>query len=133
MEWYLKVLRNYVGFSGRARRTEFWMFTLFNIVASIISQIIDRIFGWEDWSAFAGPVTTLYYLAVFLPSLAVAVRRLHDTNRSGWWILLGLVPLVGFIVLIVFYAQAGNIGANKYGVDPKDSESHTGAGAPATA
>ena len=133
LEWYLKVLRNYVGFSGRARRTEFWMFTLFNMVASIITQLIDRIFGWEDWSAYAGPVTTLYFLAVFLPSLAVAVRRLHDTNRSGWWLLLGLVPLVGFIVLIVFYAQAGNSGANKYGADPKDSESYTGAGAPATA
>jgi len=109
------------------------MFTLFNMVASIITQLIDRIFGWEDWSAYAGPVTTLYFLAVFLPSLAVAVRRLHDTNRSGWWLLLGLVPLVGFIVLIVFYAQAGNSGANKYGADPKDSESYTGAGAPATA
>ena len=119
LEWYLKVLRNYVGFSGRARRTEFWMFTLFNMVASIITQLIDRIFGWEDWSAYAGPVTTLYFLAVFLPSLAVAVRRLHDTNRSGWWLLLGLVPLVGFIVLIVFYAQAGNSGANKYGADPR--------------
>jgi uncharacterized membrane protein YhaH (DUF805 family) len=133
MEWYLKVLRNYVGFSGRARRTEFWMFTLFNVVASIITQLVDRILGWQDWSAFAGPVTTLYYLAVLLPSLAVAVRRLHDTNRSGWWILLVLVPLVGFIVLIVFYAQAGNVGTNKYGADPKDAASEMGAGAPATA
>ena len=109
------------------------MFTLFSGVASIITTIVDRVFGWDDWSAYAGPLTTLYYLAVFLPSLAVAVRRLHDTNRSGWWILLGLVPLVGFIVLIVFYAQAGNVGTNKYGPDPKGAESYTGADAPATA
>ena len=119
MEWYLKVLRNYVGFSGRARRTEFWMFTLFNMVASIITQLIDRIFGWEDWSAYAGPVTTLYFLAVFLPSLAVAVRRLHDTNRSGWWILIGLIPLVGFIILIVWFCTDSAPGDNNYGPYPK--------------
>ena len=106
------------------------MFTLFNVVASIITTIVDRVFGWDDWFAYAGPITTLYYLAVFLPSLAVAVRRLHDTNRSGWWILLGLVPLVGFIVLIVFYAQAGNVGTNKYGPDPKGAEDYAGADAP---
>ncbi len=133
MEWYLKVLKNYVGFSGRARRTEFWMFTLFNMVAGIITSIVDRIIGLGDWSAYGGPITVLYGLAVLLPSLAVAIRRLHDTNRSGWWILLGLVPLVGFIVLIVFYAQAGNIGANKYGADPKDAPTQIDAGAPAAA
>jgi uncharacterized membrane protein YhaH (DUF805 family) len=130
MEWYLKVLKNYVGFSGRARRTEFWMFVLFNVIAGVITQILDRAFGWGDGSAYTGPITLLYSLAVFLPSLAVAVRRLHDTNRSGWWILLGLIPIVGFIVLIVFYAQAGNVGANQFGPDPKAIEAGANTEAP---
>ena len=133
MEWYLKVLKNYVGFSGRARRTEFWMFTLFNVIATIITSIVDRVIGMGDWSAYGGPLTVLYSLAVFLPSLAVTIRRFHDTNRSGWWILIGLIPLVGFIVQIVFLAQAGNFGTNKFGPDPKDAPDQIGAGAPATA
>jgi len=130
MEWYLKVLKNYVGFSGRARRTEFWMFVLFNVIANVIAQILDRIFGW-DGTANTGPIQMLYSLAVLLPSLAVAFRRLHDTNRSGWWILLGLIPIVGWIVLIVFYAQAGTAGANNYGPDPKGPEVAPGMSAPA--
>ena len=131
MEWYLKVLKNYVGFSGRARRTEFWMFVLFNIIASVIASIVDRLFGWGDGSLNTGPIALLYSLAVLLPSLAVGVRRLHDSNRSGWWILIGLVPFVGWIVLIVFYAQAGTVGANQFGPDPKGPEVVASTQAPA--
>ncbi len=130
MEWYLKVLKNYVGFSGRARRTEFWMFVLFNVIASVITQILDRVLGWGDGWANTGPITLVYTLAVFLPALAVGIRRLHDTNRTGWWTLLALIPLVGAIVLLVFYAQPGNVGANTYGPDPKGPESIPATGAP---
>ncbi len=126
MEWYTKVLKNYVGFSGRARRTEFWMFALFN---AIIAGVLNVLWRMTDVGAFYW-LYVLYAVAVFLPSLAVGVRRLHDTNRSGWWILIGLIPIVGAIVLIVFYATEGNRGANQYGEDPKAIESGA---APATA
>jgi uncharacterized membrane protein YhaH (DUF805 family) len=126
MEWYTKVLQNYVGFSGRARRTEFWMFTLFNV---IIAGVLNLLFRMTDLGLFYW-LYVLYAVAVFLPSLAVAIRRLHDTNRSGWWILIGLVPIVGAIVLIVFYATEGNRGDNQYGPDPKGIEADA---APATA
>ena len=130
MEWYTKVLKNYAGFSGRARRTEYWMFTLFNI---IILGVLSGLMTATKGGALGTLFSILYFayaIAVFIPSLAVGVRRLHDTNRSGWWILIGLVPLVGAIVLIVFYATEGNRGANQYGEDPKALEAGA---APATA
>lgn len=112
MDWYLAVLKNYVGFSGRARRQEYWMFALFSFVISIALSIVDNILG----TSILGPI---YSLAVLLPTLAVAFRRLHDTGRSAWWLLLGLIPLIGFIVLIVFAATEGEQGDNKYGPNPK--------------
>jgi uncharacterized membrane protein YhaH (DUF805 family) len=113
MNWYLAVLKNYAGFSGRARRTEYWMFLLFNVLISIGLGIVEAILGT------GGVVGILYSLAVLVPGLAVSIRRLHDTNRSGWWLLVALVPIVGVIVLIVFAAQEGTEGANAYGTDPK--------------
>ena len=113
MEWYLKVLKNYVGFEGRARRTEYWMFVLFNIIASIILSILEWIVG------LPAVLSTLYSLAVLLPSLAVTFRRLHDTGRSGWWVLIGLVPFIGAIVLIVFMCLDSEPGDNQYGPNPK--------------
>ena len=118
MQWYLAVLKNYAGFSGRARRQEFWMFVLVNFVISIVLSIIDLAIGTRTNSG-VGLLSTIYSLAVLIPSIAVAFRRLHDTDRSGWWILIGLVPCVGFIILIVFYAMEGNRGDNQYGPDPK--------------
>ncbi|MEK3884626.1 DUF805 domain-containing protein [Paenibacillus sp. PL2-23] len=112
MEWYLKVIKNYVGFTGRARRKEYWMFVLFNIIISVALSIIEMIAGMPSI------LTWLYSLAIFLPSLAVLVRRLHDTGRSGWWVLIGLIPLVGFIILLVFACMEGE-GDNQYGPDPK--------------
>jgi uncharacterized membrane protein YhaH (DUF805 family) len=126
MEWYTKVLKNYAGFSGRARRTEYWMFTLFNI---IIGGVLYAIYAATGSSIFM-ILYVLYFVAVFVPSLAVGVRRLHDTNRTGWWLLLGFVPFVGGIVLIVFCALEGDRGANQYGEDPKALEAGA---APATA
>jgi uncharacterized membrane protein YhaH (DUF805 family) len=118
MEWYLAVLRKYAVFTGRARRREFWMFTLVNVLISIGLSIIDAIIG-TDYGSGYGILSTIYGLAVLIPSIAVGVRRLHDTGRTGWWILIALVPCVGFIVLIVFYATEGQRGDNQYGTDPK--------------
>ena len=109
MNYYIDAFRNYVNFQGRANRTQFWMFILFNLIAGVI------LFG----IAFAVPalafLITVYNLAVFLPSLAICVRRLHDTDRSGWWILLGLIPLVGGIIMLILYLLPGTPGANRFG------------------
>lgn len=112
MEWYLKVIRNYIGFQGRARRTEYWMFTLFNVIFSIVIGLLDSILDLH--SGLSG----LYSLAVLLPSIAVGVRRLHDTGRSGLWLLLGFIPIVGAIVLLVFMCQDSQ-DDNQYGPNPK--------------
>ena len=120
MQWYTEVLKKYVVFSGRARRKEFWMFYLFSIIISVILNIIDSLIGTT--SGGAGLLTSIYGLLVLLPTLAVIVRRLHDTNRSGLWILIGLIPIIGTIVLIVFLATEGNAGDNQYGPDPKAAE-----------
>jgi uncharacterized membrane protein YhaH (DUF805 family) len=111
----LAVLKNYAGFSGRARRTEYWMFFLFNL---IITMVLDAIgLAIKHGSLLGG----IYGLAVLIPALAVAVRRLHDTGRSGWWLLIGLVPVVGAIVLIVFMATEGEPGNNVHGPNPKSA------------
>jgi uncharacterized membrane protein YhaH (DUF805 family) len=112
VDWYLGVLKKYVEFNGRARRTEFWMFALISFGISIALSIVGMMVGGRVLSS-------IYGLAVLLPSIAVGTRRLHDTNRSGWWQLLWIVPVVGWIVLIVFFVQEGNKGANPYGPDPK--------------
>lgn len=112
MNYYLAVLKNYAGFSGRARRAEYWMFTLFSFIASAILYIIGALIHFPLLS-------TIYGLAVLVPGLAVASRRLHDTDRSFWWILIALVPIVGAIVLLVFLCQDGTPGPNKYGPSPK--------------
>ncbi|MFE0778041.1 DUF805 domain-containing protein [Streptomyces sp. NPDC058861] len=112
MNWYLDVLKKYAVFSGRARRKEFWMFTLFNFIAAVILSILDNVLGIQILSL-------IYTLAVFLPALGVSVRRLHDTGRSGWWILIALVPIVGFITLLVFNCLEGEQQQNAYGPNPK--------------
>jgi len=112
MNWYLSVLKKYVTFSGRARRTEYWMFTLFNIIFSIVAGVLDVVLG-------LGFINLLYTLAVLLPAIAVGVRRLHDTDRSGWWMLIGLIPLIGAIVLLVFFCLEGEKQENRFGADPK--------------
>lgn len=120
MNWYLDVLRRYAQFSGRARRKEFWMFMLFSVLISIVLGIIDNLIGTANmFGPNLGLLAGIYSLAVLVPSLAVMSRRLHDTNRTHWWILLNLLPLLGIIVLIVFWAGEGNRGANQYGPDPK--------------
>lgn len=113
MNWYLGCWKKYVDFSGRARRKEFWMFALFNILAAFVAGFLDGLLG------SGGGISGLYSLAVFLPGLAVFVRRLHDTGRSGWWWLLGLLPLIGGIVLLVFLCSDSQPGENRFGPNPK--------------
>ncbi|RYL94315.1 DUF805 domain-containing protein [Sporolactobacillus sp. THM7-4] len=115
MHWYLDVIKNYTGFRGRATRTEFWMFTLINAIISIIAMLIDYYLlnGLRI-------VDTLYSLAVLLPSLAVQVRRLHDIGRTGWWILIGVIPVLGWIVLLIYNCTDSQDKENKYGPNPKE-------------
>ncbi len=106
MNWYLKVLQNYVGFSGRARRKEYWMFTL---VSTIISFVIGLVGGLVEFPM----IGNIYSFAVLLPSIAVAIRRMHDINKSGWYI---LIPIYNIILL----ATEGDKTTNEYGADPKN-------------
>lgn len=120
MNWYLEVLKKYAVFSGRARRKEYWFYVLFNAIFAIIAMIIDNVLGLTFQDIGYGPVYTLYVLATLIPSIAVSVRRLHDIGKSGWYLLVGLIPCVGGIILLVFDVTAGDVGENEYGVDPKE-------------
>ncbi|WP_017461830.1 DUF805 domain-containing protein [Dyella ginsengisoli] len=114
-DWYVSCIKDhYVDFEGRARRQEYWMFTLVNILAAIVVGVIGAIIHLRM-------LGSLYSLAVLLPGIAVTVRRLHDTDRSGWWILIGLIPLIGTIWLLVLMVLEGTQGSNQYGPDPKQA------------
>ena len=123
MNWYLKVLKNYAVFSGRARRKEYWMFVLFNMVFSIVAIVLDNILGTAIEDVGYGLFYFLYAFAVLIPGLAVSVRRLHDVGKSGWMILICLIPIVGGIWLLVLMVTDSNPGNNQYGPNPKDSDS----------
>jgi uncharacterized membrane protein YhaH (DUF805 family) len=125
MSWYLDVLKKYAVFDGRARRKEYWMFFLINIVITLVLILIDSLIGTFSSQAGLGLLSGLYSLAVLLPSIAVTVRRLHDTGRSGWWIIVGLIPLIGGIVLLIFMVLDSQPGANQYGPNPKADYSFT--------
>jgi uncharacterized membrane protein YhaH (DUF805 family) len=119
MNWYTKVLKQYADFSGRARRTEYWMFVLFNIIFTVVAAGVDNVLGLTLEGMPYGAIYGLYTLFVLIPSLAVAVRRLHDIGKSGWMILIALIPIIGGIWLIILLATNGTAGANEYGPDPK--------------
>lgn len=112
-EWYVKVLKQYTDFSGRARRREYWMFVLANFIVALVLTLIDILIGWGEI------LSGLYTLAVFIPSLAVCVRRLHDIGKSGWWLLLCLIPLIGGIWVLVLFCQDSQCEANQWGANPK--------------
>ncbi|HEY6951575.1 MAG TPA: DUF805 domain-containing protein, partial [Bacteroidota bacterium] len=114
MEWYLKVVKeNYANFKGRARRKEYWMFFLLNLIVVMALAVVDFVIG-------SFPVIyMLYLLAVLVPSIAVFVRRMHDVGKSGWWWLIGLIPVIGSIWLLVLLCTDGDAGQNAYGPSPK--------------
>ncbi|MET3984539.1 DUF805 domain-containing protein [Streptomyces sp. PvR034] len=113
MHWYTDVLKRYIDFDGRSRRQEYWMFFLCNLAAVLVVAIVDNVIGTFPL------LYVLYALAVLLPGLGLAVRRLHDTGKSGWWLLIGLIPFVGGIWLIVLMATEGHAQPNQYGPNPK--------------
>jgi uncharacterized membrane protein YhaH (DUF805 family) len=123
-------LRKYAEFQGRARRSEFWLFWLFCFVVGLVVQMVGGAAGGmadptNPMGFYAGPggiVLMLFWLAVLIPSLAVSFRRLHDTERSAWWLLIALIPFIGALVLLVFYVLPGTVGPNKFGADPKADE-----------
>ena len=118
MNWYLEVLRNYATFSGRSRRMEYWMFALINAIIGLAISSIEILAGGP------GIIGVLYGLAVFIPGIAVTVRRLHDINRSGWWLLILLIPLIGAVIILIFMIFDSQSNMNKYGNNPKFSTVH---------
>lgn len=119
MNWYLEVLRKYAVFGGRARRKEYWMFFLFNLIISFLLGVFDGVMGTFSPEAGLGLLGGLYSLAVLIPSIAVTIRRLHDTGRTGWWFLIIFIPLIGAIVLLVFMVLDSEQRTNAYGPNPK--------------
>jgi len=123
MNWYIKVLKQYADFSGRARRTEYWMFTLFNIII-ILALAGLMMAGMSSGSSALASLTSILYcgyaLAVLIPGLAVCVRRLHDIGKSGWNYLFVLIPFVGAIIVLVWFCQDSQMGENKWGANPKE-------------
>ena len=120
MKWFLDALKNkYATFEGRARRKEYWFFVLCYFLVLLALLLADAATGTFSEEAGVGLLSGLYLLATLVPSLAVTVRRLHDTDRSGWWVLIGVIPLIGDIVLIVFTVQDSQPGANRFGPNPK--------------
>ncbi len=122
MNWYLKVLNKYAVFSGRARRKEYWYFTLFSALISMALALVDGAIGTSNSEGGMGLLGGIYSLAVLLPTLGVSIRRLHDTDHSGWWLLIALAPCVGAIVLLVLMVTDSTPGRNRYGFSPKARE-----------
>lgn len=124
MHWYLGVFKKYADFSGRARRMEYWMFNLFNII--ILTVLFILMFAFVDgqtqqfttMSAIFGIILVIYCLGTILPNIAVTVRRLHDTDRSGAWFFINFVPYIGGLVLLIFMCLNGTPGSNRFGEDP---------------
>lgn len=121
MNWFLMVLKKYAVFSGRAQRAEYWYYFLFYLLIYIGLVMADGITGTFSAETGMGLLSGIFALGMLIPSLSVGVRRLHDTDRSGWWLLIALIPLIGGIVLIVFMVQDSTPGENKYGPNPKSA------------
>lgn len=126
MNWYLEVLKKYAVFSGRARRKEYWYYFLFNFLFMTAFLMLDNTLGLLDKETGVGVISSIYALAVLLPGLAVAVRRLHDSGRRGWWVLIAVIPLIGAIVLIFLLIQESTPGDNAYGPNPIAQDSAQG-------
>lgn len=118
MKYFLLALKNYATFSGRSNRSEYWYYTLFSVIFLILAIVLDNVLGLAFAGSPYGPIYFIYVLATIVPSLAVTVRRLHDTNKSGWNFLISLIPIVGSIWLLIIMISKGTDGENKYGPDP---------------
>ena len=118
MKWYLKVLEQYADFSGRARRKEFWMFVLFHMLIIVLIMIPGNVFGSSESSGII--LFYVYILATIIPSLAVCVRRLHDIGKSGWYYFIGLFPIIGELILLIWYCTDSKEDENKWGKNPKE-------------
>jgi uncharacterized membrane protein YhaH (DUF805 family) len=131
MQWMLMPLRRYAEFSGRSRRKEYWMWLLFYLIVLAIATYLDILLGLGgnatgsqsgagvSFNVNFGWLAILFMLAVLVPHLAVSVRRLHDLDKSGWWLLIGLIPLFGALYLLFLFTQPGTAGPNRFGPDPK--------------
>ena len=118
IDWATRPLKKYADFSGRAPRAEYWWFYLLIIIGYVIATILDSTLGFTGAVGPYGVIMSVFALAMLVPSIAAGIRRLHDTDRSGWWLLIGLIPLIGAIVLIVFFVMQGTVGDNRFGSDP---------------
>ena len=121
MNWYFEALKKYAVFQGRARRREYWFYVLFNIIVSTALAFLDRITGTFVADAGFGVLSAVYTLGVILPGIAVSVRRLHDTGRSGVWFMITTVPILGFLLFLYFMVLDGDPAENKYGASPNPS------------
>ena len=119
MKWMFLPLKRIGDFRGRSRRREFWMFTLFEVAVICATGFVDRALGEARGEGIIG---SLVILAFMVPSVMVPIRRLHDTDRSGWWIWVSLVPVLGSLALLALFCMEGTGGTNRYGEDPKDAD-----------
>lgn len=119
MQWLKEVIAKYATFRGRARRREYWRYILYYVIAFVTLVLVDMLTGTFNIESQLGFLSGLFLLFMLIPSVAVAVRRLHDTERGGWWLLLAFLPLIGQLVLLFFFIQEGDEGDNAYGPDPK--------------
>lgn len=121
VDWMLMPLRRYADFNGRSRRKEYWMFLLGVLIVAIVLGIIEGVLGLNGMVAGVyGPLTLLLVLALIVPGIAVQVRRFHDQDKSGWFVLLALIPFLGGLIVLVFMCLEGTKGPNRFGPDPKD-------------
>jgi len=127
MLWYLKVLSQYVDFATRASRREFWWFVLIHFLIIVLLVPMEIAFGFWNMTYGFGYISTPYLVLTLLPAIAVAVRRLHDTGRSGWWLLINVLPAIGSLILLFFYCQKTEDQTNRFGPSPKaPSTRHSG-------
>ncbi|MDE8650875.1 DUF805 domain-containing protein [Novosphingobium album (ex Liu et al. 2023)] len=124
IEWMLLPLKRYADFNGRSRRKEYWFFLLGAFIAAILLGIVEGILGLNGMVfGVYGPLTLLLIVAIIVPSIAVQVRRFHDQDKSGWFVLLSFIPFVGGLIVLVFMCLEGTRGPNRFGPDPKDATS----------
>ncbi len=119
MNWYIQALKNYADFSGRARRKEYWFFVLFNFIFAAVLGFVDGLTGSHVQELGIGILSGIYLLAMIIPNISVTVRRLHDIDKSGWWLLIAFVPLLGSIILLVFLLKDSQTVDNRFGANPK--------------